>query len=62
MKKNLETICIHGGWKPTKGGEGCVRWTVEKILKARGLWSFDGKKYEQAFGVTDSSPDRASNG
>ena len=19
MKKNLETICIHGGWKPTKG-------------------------------------------
>lgn len=44
------------------GGEGCVRWTVEKILKARGLWSFDGKKYEQAFGVTDSSPDRASNG
>ena len=19
MKKNLETICIHGGWKPKKG-------------------------------------------
>ena len=19
MKKNLETLCIHGGWKPTKG-------------------------------------------
>lgn len=44
------------------GGEGCVRWTVEKILKAKGLWSFDGHKYEEAFGVCDSSPDRASNG
>src|SRR5574344_3148227 len=19
MKKNIETICVHGGWKPTKG-------------------------------------------
>ena len=19
MKRNLETVCIHGGWKPTKG-------------------------------------------
>ena len=19
MKKNIETICIHGGWKPSKG-------------------------------------------
>lgn len=47
---------------PRKGGQGCVRWTVEKILKARGQWSFDGKKYEQAFGVSDSSPDKASNG
>ena len=44
------------------GGEGCVRWVVEKILKAKGLWSFDGHKYEEAFGVCDSSPDSAANG
>ncbi|MCQ2178199.1 MAG: HAD hydrolase family protein [Bacteroidales bacterium] len=32
------------------GGEGCVRWVVKKILKEKGLWSFDPAQYEEVFG------------
>lgn len=34
---------------PFGGGKGCVRWAVEQVLRARGLWSFSAETYERVF-------------
>lgn len=34
---------------PFNGGRGCVRDTIEKLLKAQGLWHLDELKYKQMF-------------
>ena len=31
------------------GGKGCVRTTVETIMKARGDWQFDVTEYKRRF-------------
>lgn len=46
-----------------KGGCGCVRSVVTRILKAQGKWDFDPMEYSRSFSVTDTTPDKtASNG
>ena len=34
---------------PYPGGRGCVRDAVEKVLKARGDWTFDVARYKAKF-------------
>ncbi|MBQ7622600.1 MAG: 3-deoxy-D-manno-octulosonate 8-phosphate phosphatase [Bacteroidales bacterium] len=34
---------------PIGGGKGFVRWTIEQVMKAQGVWRFDVDKYESMF-------------
>ena len=34
---------------PFPGGRGCVRDSIERVLKAQGKWVFDEDKYDQIF-------------